>query len=85
MTERATRTGLVWHEPYMWQEAGARPAGYGYGYGFGVEKYLQLGMGYFGPEPKRRIRNLFDASGLLEQLILLAPRAASSPRSHAST
>jgi acetoin utilization deacetylase AcuC-like enzyme len=66
------RTGFVWHERYMWQESGSRLLGFGRE----VEQYLQPGIPYMGPEPKRRIRNLLDATGLLEQLTPIAPRAA---------
>jgi acetoin utilization deacetylase AcuC-like enzyme len=66
----ATRTGWVWHERYAWHDA----------------RGLMDSVGpeaLFEPEPslesagtKRRLRNLIDASGLLEQLIPIAPRAA---------
>jgi acetoin utilization deacetylase AcuC-like enzyme len=64
-------TGFVWHERYAWHDTGT---------GAGP---LRAG-GWIEPgEPmaesaaaKRRIRNLVDASGLLQRLVELAPRPA---------
>ncbi len=64
------KTGLVWHELYMWhatgQAAGIMP------YGFPVEPYRN----YENPDAKRRIKNLLDAAGVTPQLSIIAPRPA---------
>ncbi len=46
------------------------------GYVREVDEYLEHGEGFAGPEPKRRIRNLLDVSGVLAQLTPIAPRSA---------
>jgi acetoin utilization deacetylase AcuC-like enzyme len=69
------RTGFVWHERYMWQEVG----GIFRGVGLGIEKYVEPGEAFIGTEPKRRIRNLLEVSGLLDQLTAIAPRPATVP------
>ena len=46
------------------------------GYGREVERYLQPGLAFIGPEPKRRIRGLLEVSGVLEQLTPLVSRPA---------
>lgn len=64
------RTGLVWHERYMWHDtgnyAGVMPAIFP----------VQPGQHAENPETKRRIRNLLEVTGVLDQLALIAPRAA---------
>ncbi len=63
-------TGFVYHELYMWHNtgnlAGVLP------FGFPVQPYEHAEH----PETKRRMRNLFEASGLLDQLTSIAPREA---------
>ncbi len=64
------RTGFVWDERYMWHDTGRRvgpawPVGW-------VEPIAMTES----PESKRRLRNLLDASGLLDRLIPIRPRAA---------
>lgn len=63
-------TGFVYHELYMWHNtgnlAGVLP------FGFPVQPYEHAEN----PETKRRMRNLLDASGLLEQLTSIEPREA---------
>jgi acetoin utilization deacetylase AcuC-like enzyme len=63
-------TGLVWHERYMWHDtrhaAGPLPAG----------GWLEPGEHSENPGTKRRFKNLMDASGLTEHLVMLAPREA---------
>ncbi|MBN8866357.1 MAG: class II histone deacetylase [Solirubrobacterales bacterium] len=64
------KTGLVWHETYMWHDTGSgvaflEPGG-----------YLQPGEHVESPESKRRLRNLLEVSGLLERLTPIAPRPA---------
>ncbi len=67
----AGKTGLVWHERYMWHmtgfAAGPIPAG-----GF-VEPDIHIEN----PAAKRRIRNLLEVTGVLDQLTAIRPRPAS--------
>jgi acetoin utilization deacetylase AcuC-like enzyme len=64
------RTGLVWHERYMWHDtgsaAGPLPAG----------GWLEPETHVENPATKRRLKNLLDVSGLGEQLVSLSPRPA---------
>lgn len=56
------KTGFVWHEIYMWHDTGTF---------CGTEKpnaSVQPALHYESPEPKRRIRNLLEVSGLLQHL-----------------
>lgn len=63
-------TGFVWHEQYMWHDtgsyAGVVPAG----------GLVQPDQTYEHPETKRRLRNLLEASGLLDHLTAIKPRPA---------
>ena len=65
------RTGLVWHELYMWHEhsgfVGVMPPG----------GALQPAQHFDHPETKRRMKNLLDVSGLTRQLVPLEPQEAS--------
>jgi acetoin utilization deacetylase AcuC-like enzyme len=66
----ARRTGLVWHERMMWNDTGKHA-------GILVADYpVQPGRPHENVETKRRLKNLLDASGFTEQLMLLRPRAA---------
>jgi acetoin utilization deacetylase AcuC-like enzyme len=66
-------TGFVWHERYMWHNTG-RAAG----------PFLADASGWMEPDvrhtenadTKRRMRNLLDISGLLDQLVRIDPREA---------
>lgn len=64
------RTGLVWHELYMWHNtgnhAGIMPAG------LNVEPYRHVEN----PDSKRRIKNLLDVSGLSKELTFIDPVSA---------
>ena len=64
------KTGLVWHELYMWHNtgkyAGVMPPG------LKVQPYEHSEH----PETKRRFKNLLDVAGLTEQLVAIQPRAA---------
>jgi len=64
------KTGLVWHELYMWHDTGSGawviPAG------LTVQPLGHLENA----EGKRRIRNLLEVSGLLDRLVQLKPRPA---------
>ena len=63
-------TGFVWHELYAWHDTGTSawviPAG------LTIQPLGHLENA----EGKRRIRNLLEVSGLLDQLVQLKPRAA---------
>jgi hypothetical protein len=67
----ATRSGWVWHERYTWHDARGLLDSLGREAVFEPEPSLESG------NTKRRLRNLIDASGLLDELIAIAPRAAS--------
>jgi len=65
------RTGLVWHELFMWHDTSP------------LAGMLQSGRGIIEPdEPvaspatKRRIKNLLDVAGVTEQLMQVKPRPA---------
>jgi acetoin utilization deacetylase AcuC-like enzyme len=66
-----TRTGWVWHERYAWHDARGLLDSLGREAVFEPEPSLESG------NTKRRLRNLIDASGLLDELIAIGPRAAS--------
>lgn len=64
------KTAFVWSEWYAWHETGS---------GAGAERISRYAEPYphvESPESKRRMRGLIETSGLLEQLIQIAPRAA---------
>jgi acetoin utilization deacetylase AcuC-like enzyme len=63
-------TGFVWHELYMWHDTGTgalvMPA-----------SLTVQPLGHIeSPEGKRRIRNLLEVSGLMDQLVQFKPRPA---------
>jgi acetoin utilization deacetylase AcuC-like enzyme len=66
-------TGFLWHERYMWHNTG-RASG----------PFLSDASGWLEPDwrhtensdTKRRMRNLLDVSGLLDQLVRVDPRPA---------
>ena len=60
-------TGFVWHEHYMWHDAG---------YSLSTGPFTEPYPSFETPESKRRIRNLLDVSGLLNQLVAISPRLA---------
>jgi acetoin utilization deacetylase AcuC-like enzyme len=64
------KTAFVWHESYFWHNAGDgalyEPAG---GY---IENLGQAES----PESKRRVKNLMERSGLIEELLVLKPKTA---------
>ncbi len=57
--------GLIWYELFMWHDAGNYPSP--------MVEPLQVPDT---AEPKRRIRNLLEASGLMSSLVSLAPQEA---------
>jgi acetoin utilization deacetylase AcuC-like enzyme len=67
----ATKTGWVWHERFAWHDARGLLDTLGREALFEPEPSLERG------NTKRRLRNLMDASGLLNELIAIAPRPAS--------
>lgn len=60
-------TGIVWDERYMWHDTGSGAGYFSSGPGVEPEPFIE------GPAAKRRIRNLLDVSGLLEQLHPIKP------------
>ena len=64
------RTGLVWHERMMWHDTGSGASELPSG------GWLEPGRHAESPATKRRLKNLLDASGLTDGLVLLAPRPA---------
>ena len=69
-TSTRPKTGFLWHERYMWHDTRSAglflPAG----------GMLEPDEHAENPRTKRRLKNLLEVSGLLDQLTLLAPRAA---------
>ena len=60
------KTGLVFHELYLWHDTGAWPLGYA-----PPDLTLEPHFHPESPESKRRLRNLLEVSGVLDQLTLL--------------
>ncbi len=65
-------TGLVAHERYFWHDTG-RSAGSG-----SISSYEQPDRHPEDPDTKRRLLGILEVSGLLQQLVRLAPRQATS-------
>jgi len=63
-------TGFVWHERYAWHDIGTATAHFPSG------GWLQPDVAGEHPEGKRRLRNLLDVSGLLDELVQLRARPA---------
>ena len=64
------KTGIVFHELYLWHDTGNH-ADY-VPYGFPVEPFKHSEN----PDAKRRIKNLMEVSGLYEKLFQITPRKA---------
>jgi acetoin utilization deacetylase AcuC-like enzyme len=62
------RTGLVWHERYMWHDTGSGASELPSG------GWLEPHVHSENPATKRRLKNLLDATGFTEQLVMVAPR-----------
>lgn len=58
----AKKTGYVWHEIYAWHDTS------GYSGLFQASDSIQVYQHYEDPEAKRRIRNLWEVSGLLDEM-----------------
>ncbi len=70
---RGMRTGLVWHERYMWHNTGQASGPFL----SDASGWLQPDWRHMeNPESKRRIRSLLDVTGLLDQLERIDPRPA---------
>lgn len=66
----ARRTALICHERYFWHDAGN-------GAGFAADNaYAQPDRHPESPDSKRRLLGLLEVSGLAQQLVRVAPRAA---------
>ena len=65
-----TRTGLVWHERMMWHDTGSGASELPSG------GWLEPGEHSENPSTKRRLKNLLDATGLSDGLVVLPPREA---------
>ncbi|MEE4297821.1 MAG: class II histone deacetylase [Pseudomonadales bacterium] len=74
--QRTRRTGLVWHERYMWHDTGSA-----FGpINTGVRPFAgarQPGVHSENAETKRRLKNQLDALGITETLVPIRPFAAS--------
>lgn len=64
------KTGLVWHERYMWHDTGHAVGFIPSGWMAEPDTHVE------NPETKRRLRNLLEVSGLLEKLVPIKPRFA---------
>jgi len=64
------QTALVWHERMMWHDTGSGASELPSG------GWLEPGEHSENPATKRRMKNLLDATGLTDQLVLLSPRQA---------
>ena len=60
------RTGLVWHERYMWHDTGSGASELPSG------GWLEPHVHAESPDTKRRLKNLLDATGLTERLVAVA-------------
>lgn len=65
-----TNTGFVWDERFAWHDTGSLAALF-------QNPYIQLGDVGESPESKRRIRNLLDVTGIVDQLHRIRAREAS--------
>ena len=65
------KTGFTFHELFLWHDTGNAPGT------FNAGLQVQPGDHYEHPETKRRLRNLLEVSGLLEDLVQIPPQAAS--------
>jgi acetoin utilization deacetylase AcuC-like enzyme len=66
------RTGFCWHELYAWHDTGHAVISRWTGAGHEPENHVESA------ESKRRLRNLLDVSGVLDQLAPIRPRPATA-------
>lgn len=66
----AMATGFVFHELYLWHNT------WNWNQVFPPGLHVQPGTHAENPETKRRLRNLIEVSGLLDQLTIIKPRPA---------
>lgn len=66
-----SRTGLVWHELFMWHDTSPMADMFPSGRGI-----IEPDEPAESPATKRRIKNLLDVAGVTEQLALIKPRPA---------
>ena len=64
------KTGLVFHELYLWHHTGNHADYIPYGYPVEPLNHSES------PDAKRRIKNLLEVSGLYEKLFKISPRKA---------
>jgi acetoin utilization deacetylase AcuC-like enzyme len=64
------QTGLVWHERMMWHDTGSGASELPSG------GWLEPGEHAESASTKRRLKNLLDATGLTDRLVVLTPREA---------
>ena len=64
------KTGLTYHELYLWHDTGNAPGN------FVAGLQVQPGEHFEHPETKRRFRNLLEVSGLLDKLVHIHPKEA---------
>lgn len=69
-------TALVWHERMMWHDTGHGAAELPSG------GWLEPHVHAESPDTKRRLKNLLDATGLTDELVLLRPREATLAELH---
>ena len=70
MKETLSRTGFVWHERFMWH---ITPAAAG---SIAAGGYVEADVHIENPASKRRLRNLLEVTGLMDQLVGIKPRPA---------
>ena len=66
------KTGLVFHELYLWHHTGNHADYIPYGYPVEPLNHSES------PDAKRRIKNLLEVSGLYEKLFKISPRQAAT-------
>ncbi len=67
----STKTGLVWHEYYMWHDTGSAALE------LPPSEWVQPDRHIEQPETKRRLKNLLDVTGLSDRLHRVKPKPAS--------
>jgi acetoin utilization deacetylase AcuC-like enzyme len=70
MKKTLSPTGFVWHERFMWH---ITPAAAG---SIAAGGYVEADVHIESPASKRRMRNLLEVTGLMDQLVEIKPRPA---------